>query len=231
MCYQPVAPQARRLANAVMGSRMPASSKLLRNIVESDIDGFATEIKSGAKVDQEVFEIAYQALNHRRLEFSEVWSGEEWPISQQRANYILSSRFAYERDLLIASLRKAEVASIIFTAVLSNMSDAVADLQRCKGCGTKYWIGQDAVAVAMEFGTGLTSGVISLGEAEGSRVPDLVSSLNAQSRESRLAALERARPSWETIVVSLMRGGRRTWLCNKCNAANSYRRRDELSEP
>lgn len=92
----------------------------------------------------------------------------------------------------------------------------------CASCGKIYKIGDDAVAVSMEYGFELAAGVIRLGDGQPLKREDLVSTLDGLSSDSIQAARDRARPSWEIIRKSLARGDTRSWCCKGCDAINSY---------
>lgn len=92
----------------------------------------------------------------------------------------------------------------------------------CAGCGQRYEIGEDAVAVSMEFGLRLAKGAVVLTRGGAVEREDLVAKLKDDPPGSIRAALARAHPSWESIRASLGRGERRIWRCKDCNTINSY---------
>jgi hypothetical protein len=92
---------------------------------------------------------------------------------------------------------------------------------RCSTCGKDYSIGDNAVAVSMEYGLSLAKGSIMIG-SQSPNAEDLISSIDDLPTEAREATLERGRESWNHIEESLAGGDRRRWCCRACNAVNSY---------
>jgi hypothetical protein len=90
----------------------------------------------------------------------------------------------------------------------------------CSGCKARYVVGENAVAVSLEYGLSLARSSVVVG-ALGSR-QDLVASVQDQPDEARAAAIGRARESWRTIRQSLANGDRRNWTCKACDADNEY---------
>jgi len=96
----------------------------------------------------------------------------------------------------------------------------------CSGCGTRYEIGRDAIAVSFEFALAshaAYSPVLVLSNAGSTpEREDLVDSLKDVAPENLESARERARQSWRAIEHSLSSGQRRLWCCKECNKVNAY---------
>ena len=91
----------------------------------------------------------------------------------------------------------------------------------CPGCRKTYRIGDDAVAVAVEYAYGLVSKTVILSDGTAPDREDLIAVLNADPK-SLESAREKARQNWKIIQESLSRGERRTWRCRACDSVNTY---------
>ncbi len=104
---------------------------------------------------------------------------------------------------------------------------------RCTGCRQTFRLGEDSVAVSMEFALQLASKAVVFGSGTGpASREDLVSKLKDEPKGALQSALDRGRPSLDLILASLARGEDRTWSCKDCNTVNSYSQSDRnASEP
>jgi ankyrin repeat protein len=93
---------------------------------------------------------------------------------------------------------------------------------KCIGCGKIYNVGDDAVAVSLEFGFGLARQAVILTDGKTVERQDLVAGLKDVSANRIEAARNDARNSWALIRASLSRGEPRNWCCEACKAVNVY---------
>jgi hypothetical protein len=89
----------------------------------------------------------------------------------------------------------------------------------CAACAKQYSIGDDAVAVCLEFGLPLPSFYPSRDPAFRE---DLVSSIRNLPFHAKNVLIQRAQGSWEIILRSLSAGEIREWICDECQSTNGY---------
>lgn len=95
----------------------------------------------------------------------------------------------------------------------------------CGACGRSYRIGDDAVAIALEFAFGLARRTVVASDGAAPAREDLVDYLYDPSDgppENVGPSREKARQNWELVQDSLSRGHRRTWRCRACAGINLY---------
>ena len=101
----------------------------------------------------------------------------------------------------------------------SSSSGAAISKLTCKSCGKRFVIGEDAVAVCLEFGLHLPSLRLSRDPAFQEDVVCLVETVPLNVRR---VVVERATGSWAIIRSSLSSGDFRTWACDGCQNVNGY---------
>jgi hypothetical protein len=91
----------------------------------------------------------------------------------------------------------------------------------CSKCGKTYRIGDDAVAIAVEYAYGLVNSTVIISDGNTQEREDLVAVLDA-APEKMESAREKARQNLKIIKDSLARGQSRNWRCRACDKVNFY---------
>lgn len=91
----------------------------------------------------------------------------------------------------------------------------------CRDCGRTYRIGDNAVAVTLEYGLRLARGAVIVSDGSTADREDLVAVLDV-SPEALPGARQEARENWKIIRNSLSQGHRRAWRCKACDKVNAY---------
>ena len=107
------------------------------------------------------------------------------------------------------------------TAAKAALHPVAAPTLTCAGCGKVYRIGEDAVAVSLEYGLSLARGAAIISEGNVADREDLVAALDVSSNDLP-GAQTKAHENWKIIQESLSQGHRRTWRCKACNKVNAY---------
>jgi len=198
-----------------------------RREIENEQSAFERELRNALNRDIEFWKLSSSLRpisDYDQASYNEADLLRRQGSLRIRGEMIIESLIEIER--MVAILREAGAAEFVQkpSSELKSQASQIPTLY-CSGCGKTYRIGDDAVAVAVEYAYGLVSRAMVLSDGVAPDREDLVDSYDSLSGppEELESSREKARQNWKIIQDSLAKGQSRNWRCRTCDKVNSYK--------